>query len=274
MRRIALVSLKGGVGKTASATALAVGLARHGQRTLLIDADQQANATWTILGGQGSDPPTLASVLTRQVSAIDAIRETSTPGLDLLPADSALGGVNVELAQVVGRDTRLRSALASIDGRYDFVLIDTGPQLTTVLVNVLVYVDEVIAPVDAGVYAMLGLVQLEEAIAEVREAYGNDVLRLAGLLVTKVSRNNVARDVEAELRARFGNLVYKAVVPLSAKIEEAHSRGTTVLTHAPKSTGALAYDQFVEEVINGGRSQKRGRSKTVGNPGAGAVDAA
>ncbi len=146
MRRIALVSLKGGVGKTASATALAVGLARRGQRTLLIDADQQSNATWTILGGQGSDPPTLASVLTRQVSAVDAIRETSTPGLDLLPADAALGGVNVELAQVVGRDTRLRSALASIEGRYDFVLIDTGPQLTTVLVNVLVYVDEVIAP--------------------------------------------------------------------------------------------------------------------------------
>jgi chromosome partitioning protein len=274
MRRIALVSLKGGVGKTASATALAVGLAQRGRRTLLIDADQQANATWTILGGQGSAPPTLASVLTKQVSAVDAIRETSTPGLDLLPADATLGGVNVELAQVVGRDTRLRSALASIEGRYDFVLIDTGPQLTTVLVNVLVYVDEVIAPVDAGVYAMLGLVQLEEAIVEVREAYGNDALRLAGLLLTKVSRNNVARDVEAELRTRFDKLVYKAVVPLSAKIEEAHSRGTTVLTHAPKSTGALAYDQFVEEVINGGRTQKRGRSKIVGDSGAGAVDAA
>jgi chromosome partitioning protein len=132
----------------------------------------------------------------------------------------------------------------------------------------------VIAPVDAGVYAMLGLVQLEEAITEVREAYGNDDLRLAGLLLTKVSRNNVARDVEAELRARFDKLVYKAVVPLSARIEEAHSRGTTVLTHAPKSAGALAYDQFVEEVINGGRTQKRSRSKTVGNPGTGAVDAA
>jgi chromosome partitioning protein len=262
MRRIALVCEKGGTGKTTTATALAVGLARRGSTTLLIDADQQANATWTMLGGQGAEPPTLAALLTRHAAAEDAIRPTSIPGLDLLPADAALGGVNVTLAQELGRDTRLRSALAPIEGRYDFVLLDTGPQFTTILANVLVYAAEVIVPLDPGVYAMLGLVQLQETIAEVREAYGNHALRLAGLVLTKVSRNNVSRDVEAELRARFGDLVFKATVPLSAKIEEAHSRGTTVMDFAPKSAGALAYAQLVEEIADG-RAQDRGGPEAV-----------
>jgi chromosome partitioning protein len=111
MRRIAFVCEKGGTGKTTTAISVAVGLARRGHRTLLIDADQQANASWTLLGGQGAGPPTLAAVLMRQAGVGDAIRPTPTPGLDLLPADATLGGVNVALAQELGRDTRLRSAL-------------------------------------------------------------------------------------------------------------------------------------------------------------------
>jgi chromosome partitioning protein len=267
MRRIALVCEKGGTGKTTSATALAVGLARRGHRTLLVDADQQANSTWTLSGGQGSSPPTLASVLTREASAVEAIRPTTTSGLDLLPADNSLGGVNVALAQELGRDTRLRSALAPIESNYDFCLLDTGPQFNTLLANVLVYAVEVIVPLDLGVYAMLGLVQLQDTIAEVREAYGNHSLRVAGLILTKVSRNNVARDVEAELRARFGDLVFETTVPLSVKIDEAHSRGMTVLEHAPKSAGALAYFQLVEEIVNHGQSNERGGSQVVRGSG-------
>jgi len=212
MRRIAVVNLKGGVGKTATATTLAVGLARRGRRVLIVDTDPSANASWTVLGGQGADGPTLAAVLTRHASADEAIRPTPTPGLDLLPADADLGGVNVALAQELGRDTRLRSALASVEGRYGFVIVDTGPSLTTLLVNALVAAEEVIVPLDAGVYAVLGLVELERVIAEVAEAY-NPGLRLAGLVLTKVQRSNVSRDVERELRARFGPLVFKATVP-------------------------------------------------------------
>jgi chromosome partitioning protein len=272
MRRIALVCEKGGTGKTTSATALAVGLARAGHRTLLVDADQQANSSWTLNGGQGAAPPTLASVLTREASAVEAIRATTTPNLDLLPADSSLGGVNVALAQELGRDTRLRSALAPIEGQYDFVLVDTGPQFNTLLANVLVWAVEVIVPLDLGVYAVLGLVQLQDTISEVREAYGNDALHVAGLILTKVSRNNVARDVETELRSRFGDVVFKTTVPLSVKIDEAHSRGMTVLDHAPKSAGALAYLQLVEEIVNHGQSKQRSGGKTVGRSRA--IDAA
>jgi chromosome partitioning protein len=271
VRRIALVNMKGGSGKTTTATALAVGLARRGRRTLFVDADPQANATWTLLGGRGADPPSLADVLNRLASADEAIRPTPARGLDLLPADASLGGVNVALAQQLSRDTRLRSALAAVEGRYDYLVADTSPSFNPILANVLVAGAEVVVPLDAGVYAVLGLLQLEETIAEVREAYDNRALRLAGLVLTKVARNNVSRDVEAEVRSRFGPLVYAATIPLNAKVEEAHTHGKTVTDYAPRSSAAVAYEQLVEEVIHG-RAEDRGGGKAVG--GAGTVGAA
>lgn len=272
MRRIVLASHKGGTAKTCTATCLAVGLARRGKQVLLVDCDGQANATWTVTGGQGVEPPTLAGVLMRQVAAEDAIRETTVPGLELLPADATLSGVNVALVQELGRDTRLRSALAPLDGRWDYVILDTAPTITTLLANALVYAEEVIVPVDPGVYAMLGLVQLQETIEEVREAYGHQSLHLAALVLTRVSRNNVARDVENELRSRFGDKVFRSTIPLSAKVEEAHTRGQTVLEYAPKSVGAVAYAALVDEVMSYGRTKDGSRGASVGGPGA--VDAA
>jgi chromosome partitioning protein len=154
----------------------------------------------------------------------------------------------------------LRSALAAVEGAYRYVIVDTGPSLTTLLVNALVAVEEVIVPVDMGVYAVLGLVELERIVAEIREAY-NPTLRLAGLVLTKCQRSNVCRDVETELRGRYGPIVFKATVPLSARVEEAHSRGLTVLDHAPRSAPALAYLSLVEEVVGHGREAKRSRVK-------------
>ncbi|HMB08826.1 MAG TPA: ParA family protein [Isosphaeraceae bacterium] len=272
MRRIVLASQKGGTSKTTTATCLAVGLARRGKRVLLVDCDAQSNATWTLMRDQPAEPPTLASVLMRQADAEDAIRATVVPNLDLLPADSALNGVNVALVQELGRDTRLRSALAPLDGRWDFVILDTAPTVTTILANALVYALEVIVPVDPGVYAMLGLVQLQATIEEVREAYGNQALHLAGLVLTKVARNNVSRDVEDELRSRFGDRVFRTTIPLSAKIEEAHTRGQTVMEYAPKSSGAVAYGGLVDEVLSYGRAKSRRRASSIG--GTGTVDAA
>jgi len=270
MRRIVIASGKGGSGKSTTATSLAVGLARRGHSTLLIDADGQGNSTWTVTGGAAVEGPTLADVLLRDALADEAIRATTTPRLDLLPAAASLNGANVALVHEVGRDARLRSAMAAVDGRWEFVIVDTAPAFSTILANALVYAAEVIVPVDAGMYAMLGLVQLQATIAEVREAYGNAALHLAGLLLTRVSRNNVHRDVEAGLRERFGELVFRSVVPLSSKVEEAHTRGLTVMDHAPKSPAALAYDRLVTEVIDhgsgtevgGGKPGKRSTRKT------------
>lgn len=250
MRRIAIACLKGGSSKSTTATSLAVGLARRGKRVLLIDVDAQSNATWLLTAGQGAGPPTLAEVLMRQAGVAEAIRPSVVPGLDLLPAVSALGAVNVALAQELSRDTRLRSALATIEDAYDIAIVDTAPTFTTLLANVLVWATEVIVPADPGVFAVLGLVELQGVMEEVREAYGNAGLHLAGLVLTRVARSNVHRDVEKELRSRFGALVYRTTIPMSTKVEESHTRAQTVMQYAPKSPAAVAYDALIEEILS------------------------
>src|SRR6185437_8397307 len=200
MRRIAITNLKGGSSKSTTATALAVGLAGRGKRVLVCDCDAQANATWLLTGGQGVEAPTLAEVLMRQATPSDAIRPSVVPGLDLLPAASSLGAVNVMLAQELSRDTRLRSALSPLEDAYDFAIADTGPSFTSLLANALVWASEIIVPADPGVFAVLGLVELQGVVEEVREAYGNAELHLAGLVLTRIARNNVHKDVEKSLR--------------------------------------------------------------------------
>lgn len=271
MRRIVLASQKGGTGKSTTACALAVGLASRGHKTLLVDLDGQANATWTLTRGQGAEKPTVGDVLLRHALADEAIRATATPCLDLLPADASLNGANVALVQEIGRDTRLRSAMASVGDRWRFVIVDTAPAFSPVLANALVYGDEVIVPVDCGVYSLLGLAELQSTIDEVRHAYGGAV-RLAGILITRVARSNVCRDMEAQLRERFGPLVFKATIPASAKFDEAGSRGLTILEHAPKSPGAEAYQSLILEIEHGDRTKERGRVAGKRRPGA--VDAA
>ena len=217
--------------------------------------------------------PTLADVLLRHALADEAIRPTTTEGLDLLPADASLNGAAVALVQEVGRDARMRSAMAAVEGRWDFVIVDTAPAFSTILANALVFGHEVIVPIDAAMYAMLGLAQLQTTIGEVKEAYGNAALHLAGLVLTRVARNNTTRDIEAGLRERFGDLVFKSVVPLSAKVEEACTRGLTVLDYAPKSPAGVAYDQLVTEVIEHGRGAKE-RGGVAGVRGVGTHHAA
>jgi chromosome partitioning protein len=258
MRRIVIASQKGGVGKTTTAVCLAVGLARRGVKTLLIDGDGQGSATWTLTHGAAIDGPTLADVLLRNALADEAIVSTSTAGLDLLPADATLNGAAVALVQELGRDARLRSAMASVGDRWDVAIVDTAPAFSTILANALVFGSEVIVPVEASTYSMLGLVDLQRTIGEVKEAYGNESLHLAGLLITRVQRNNVARDIEAGLRERFGPLVFQATIPMSSKVEESVSNGQTVLDYAPKSPAALAYDLLVTEILDRGTTKGRG----------------
>jgi chromosome partitioning protein len=270
MRRIAIACLKGGSSKSTTATSLAVGLARRGKRVLILDGDAQSNATWLLTGGQGADSPTLAEVLTRRADAVEAIRPSTVPGLDLLPASSALGAVNVSLAQELSRDTRLRSALAPLDGAYDYAIADTAPTFTTLLANVLVWAAEIIVPGDPGAFPVLVLVELQGVVEEVREAYGNTELHLAGLVLTRIARNNVHRDVEKSLRESYGDRVFRSTIPLSTVVEQAHTRAQTVMQFAPKSPAAVAYDALVEEVENYGRRAKDGgREPSERRPGKG-----
>ena len=270
MRRIAVVNLKGGSAKTTTTLCLAVGMARSGRRVLLVDADSQANASMTMMdgAGEGDGGPTLGQVLLGQATAAAAIRPTRVPGLDLLPADGTLADAALHLADAIGREHRFRRALDSLGTSYDLVIVDCPPSLSLVSVNVLAGVAELVVPVDAGIYSVAGLAQLQKAMGEVREYLGNAALDLAGLVITKVHPNRATRDIEAQLREAYGELVYRSTIPHSVKVEEAHARNLTVLEYSPTSGPAKAYESLIAEILTDGQS-----SGQPGSPQAHGIDA-
>lgn len=258
MRSIAWLSEKGGPGKTTCATNTAVALAKSGKRVLFLDCDPQGNASMVFLQGRAPDAPTLFHVLTNEADAADAVRATATPGLDLIPAESSLADANVLLASELGRERRLRMAMDGVDNDYDFVVCDTSPQRTLLNVNVLNYVGEVYCPVDPGIFGIAGVVKLQEAVAGVVRFLDNPGLRLAGLVVSRVQRDNLSRDTEGQLREAFGGLVMATTVPATTKIGEAHARYMSVLDYAPASPGAKAFEALTREIIAHGADNGTG----------------
>lgn len=261
MRVIAWCSEKGGTGKSTSAINSAVALAKSGSRVLLVDLDPQANASLVLLQGQPAEQPTAAAVLLGEAGVEEAIRPTPTERLDVLPADVGLADANLSLASAIGRETRLRAAL---DGAgYDFVVIDTPPTRSLLTINALVAAQEVMIPVEPGLFSLAGLGALQGAIDDVRRYLGNPGLRISGILLTRTRNDSVSRDITAQLRESFGSVVFTATVPTSVKVEEAHGRFQSVIDYAPRSPGAKAYLALAEEIIHG-RTKERARAAAVG----------
>jgi chromosome partitioning protein len=255
MRVIAWCSEKGGTGKTSSAINSAVAFAKSGCRVLLVDLDPQANASLVMLEGQGAAPPSAGMVLLGDAQAADAVRPTRTPRLDVLPSDVTLADANLELANRIGRENRLRAALATLRGSYDVVIIDTPPTRSLLTINALVAAGEVLIPVEPGLFSLSGLGQLQSAVDDVRRYLDNPGLRIAGILLTRTRRDSVSRDVEARLRETFGKLVFEATIPTSVKVEESHGRFLSVIDYAPRSPGAKAYLALAEELTRHGRTK-------------------
>lgn len=250
MRKIVIANQKGGVSKTTTAVNLAAGLARKGRRTLLIDMDPQANATFAVLGPKPPKRSVYELLITDE--ALSAfILPTNQPLLDIIPSTIDLAGAEVELISRVGGQTELRTKLNEAEPTliYDYLVIDAPPSLGFLTINALAAAEEVIIPVSTGIFALNGIAMLENTIKQVRRALHSPNLRVAGVLCTMYDNTNVARDVVAETQRHFGDLVFKTVIPKNVKVEEAHSRGESVLTYASDSKGAEAYRDFVEEVI-------------------------
>jgi chromosome partitioning protein len=244
---IAVVNQKGGVGKTTTTVNVGACIAEAGYGTLVVDVDPQANAT-VGLGVARTRAPGLYEVLTGQASAVEAVTDTSVPGLRLLPAGAGLAGANVELPRIEGFEECLRECLTPVRDRFEYVLLDCPPSLGPLTVSALVAADSVIVPVQTEYFALEGLAALLETLALVQREL-NPRLTVAGMLLTMHDgRTRLGQDVEREVREHFPDLVFDTVIPRNVRVGEAPSYGLPVTHHDPCSAGATAYFELAKEV--------------------------
>lgn len=250
---ISIANQKGGVAKTTTAINLAAGLAETGKRVLLIDSDPQSNTTQVFIAPntEVNIAQSLYQVLLKFAPLSSAIAPTPYPNLAFVPSHIRLSSADLELAQVFdNRSERLKRAVDEIRNDYDYIIIDNPPSLGLVTINSFAASDRLIIPVSTAYFALTGLDQLQETIEMVRRTRINPELTIMGVLCTFADTTNVSKDVERQVRQFFGELVFKVTIPKNVALEEAHSRHTHVFAHAPKSAGAVAYQQLVQEVLS------------------------
>jgi chromosome partitioning protein len=236
---------------------------RKGRRLLFIDGDAQGNATTTLLDGKAPNRPTLTQVLLDDADVSEATRPSRYPGIDLLPADQSLADCTVWLADQIGREQRLRTALQSVGDPYDLIIVDAPPAMSLVSVNILHAVEELLVPVDAGAYAVMGLARLQETVDKIKKHLAHPELSIIGLVLTRVMKNRPTRELEAQLRETYGSLVYQAVIPYAIQVELAAAHHRTVLEYAPKSPAAVAFEALITEVL-GNHGRKRVNARRTG----------
>ena len=249
-RILAIANQKGGVGKTTSAVNLAASLAVAEQRTLLIDADPQGNASSGVGIHREDIGINTYDVLLGANSIDEGLhRSIHFKHLDVLPTTPDLAGAEVELVDLPDRTNRMQAAIASVRDRYDFILIDCPPSLGLITLNMLVATDAVLIPLQCEYYALEGLSQLLETVQRVQDAF-NPRLEVEGVLLTMYdARLNLSRQVAADARSHFGDRVYKSVIPRNIRLAEAPSFGKPIVVYDVASVGAQAYMAVAKEII-------------------------
>ena len=257
-----IANQKGGVGKTTTTVNLAAGLAKQGQRVLVIDLDPQGNATM----GSGIDkramPLSVYDVLLESASIAEARLASENGGYDLLGANRELAGAEVELVALPHRHERLRRALAQMDDAadaasaapggaapYDFVLIDCPPALSLLTLNGLCSAHGVIVPMQCEYFALEGLSDLVNTIKQVHANLNRDLQVIGLLRVMFDPRITLQQQVSEQLKAHFGPKVFNAVIPRNVRLAEAPSYGQPGVVFDPSSKGAQAYLEFARELV-------------------------
>jgi chromosome partitioning protein len=241
---------KGGVAKTTTAVNLGAYVAAAGRRVLLVDTDPQSNATTCL----GVNPRTLSTSLYDVIidgrPIQDALTLTEWMNLDLLPASTDLAGAEVEMAGVMARERLLARSLATVSEQYDYIFIDEPPSLGLLTINGLTAASHgVIIPVQCEYLALEGLSLLLNTIRQVRDVL-NDRLVIAGVVLTMYdARTNLGQEVVEEVRRFFPNETFQTIIPRNIRLSEAPSHGKTILSYAPLSAGAMAYQALAQEFL-------------------------
>lgn len=243
---LAVAMQKGGVAKTTTTRNVTEGLVRRDRRVLAIDLDPQANLT----EGFGVNPNEVQyssyEVLVNPKQGVEFATIETGAGVDLVPATEELAAAELALAGKVGRELLLRQALRAMKEQYDYIFIDTPPNLGLYTLNALAAANSVIVPLQTHVYALRSMNRLERAIDLVREL--NEPLAISGIVCTFMTNTLLSRDIEARIRKQYGDLVFRTTIPTTIRLAEAPATGEDIVRYAPNSTAASAYEQLCDEM--------------------------
>lgn len=253
MRTIAVTNQKGGCGKTTTAVNLAAAFAEKGRTVLLVDLDSQGHSTL----GFGYDPDSLNKTIydaltNTRIPIYKVLIGTAIDRLDLAPSNIMLSGAEIEMASILGREFILGEQLRKVSRVYDICIIDCPPAIGLLAINALIASTDVIVPVQVHYYAMEGLKQLFETANIIRENFHPCYVKILGLLLTFVEDQvPFSKQIEKQMRAFFGDLVFQTAIHRTMSLAEAPSAGQPVLTYAPQSKGANEYRALADEIIYG-----------------------
>lgn len=246
---ISICNQKGGVGKTTTAINVAACLAAAERKTLLIDLDPQGNASTGLGINKYEVKASIYDVLMRGADIKSVIQVLDLPHLSIIPSNADLVGAELELVEIVSRETKLKESLATIQDSYEYIIIDCPPSLGLLTLNALTAAQSVLIPVQCEYYAMEGMADLQRTIGLVQKGL-NTSLRVRGIVLTMFDpRNNLSRQVTEEVRRYFGDVVFESVVPRNVRLSEAPSYGKPIILYDVNSKGAASYLALAQEII-------------------------
>ena len=260
---IGVANQKGGVGKTTTAINLAASLAVLEFRTLLVDADPQANSTTGVGFDLHNVTHSLYDCMVNNAGAKDVILKTDIPNLDLIPSHIDLVGAEIEMINYPNREMVLKNLLDAIKDQYDFVIVDCSPSLGLITVNALTASDSVIVPVQCEFFALEGLGKLLNTIKIVQSRLNTD-LKIEGILMTMYDgRLRLCNQVVSEVRRHFEDMVFDTIIHRNAKLSEAPSAGKPVILYDAKSKGATNYMNLAKEILQKNDLTKISRDERI-----------
>lgn len=247
---ISITNQKGGVGKTTTALNVSAALAFMGKNTLLIDTDPQAHSTLSFVSDPYQFEKSLYDVLSANTIKIsDIIVNSTIPGLDVSISKISMAKLEPSLLGDINAHFKLKEELDSIKKKYEFIIIDTPPNLGLITLNALVTSDSILIPIQSSFLCLEGTDDLLETIDKVRKV-ANPNLEIIGFLITlHDKRTNISKDVEAKIRKIFGKKAFRTVISKSVKLEESPAYKESIFTFAPNSVGAIQYKDLAKEII-------------------------
>lgn len=247
---IAITNQKGGVGKTTSAINISAALALKGKNTLLVDVDPQAHSSLSVIRDPQSQENSIYDVLVGDGKQItDVIMQSTIPGLKVVMSKIAMAKLETTLIGEIDGHYRLKDSLSSIKKMYDFIIIDTPPNLGLITINSLVASDQILIPIQSSFLCLEGTDDLLETIDKVKKI-ANQNLQIIGIMITMHDkRTNISKDVVERIKKVFGKKVFKTIISKSVKLEESPAYKESIFTFAPHSVGAFQYHKLAEEII-------------------------